>query len=180
MTQPPPPPPPPSRPEEARASFSQSGQLDTRDSSTYPADLGNRIAVTHAQLGDLYLAVNQAAEAAKHYEAAVHVRPHFMDIRAKFAESLIGAGDLKQAKAELEVILESRPAFVGARLRLGVVLQRVGDLEGAVREWKQCAIDDPQDMRPRAYLASAGVTFPRVHRGEDQAASAAGGDESIG
>jgi len=173
MTQPPP---PPSRPEEAHASFSQSGQLDTRDSSTYPADLGNRIAVTHAQLGDLYLAVNQAAEAAKHYEAAVHVRPRFMDIRAKFAESLIG----EQAKAELEVILESRPAFVGARLRLGVVLQRVGDLEGAVREWKQCAIDDPQDMRPRAYLASAGVTFPRVHRGEDQAASAAGGDESIG
>jgi tetratricopeptide (TPR) repeat protein len=156
------------RHDEAHAAFSKSDQLDTRDSTTYPADIGNRIAVTHAQLGDLYLAVKQADEAAKHYEAAVNVRPRFMDIRTKLAESLIDAGDLEQAKAELEIILESRPAFAGARLRLGVVLHRIGDPEGAIREWTQCTVDDPQDMRPRAYLASAGVTFPHVHRGQDE------------
>lgn len=49
------------------------------------------------------------------------------------------------------------------RIRLGVVLQRTGDTDGAIREWKQCAADDPADMRPREYLASAGVTFPHVH-----------------
>ena len=166
------------RHEEAHAAFSKSGQLDTRDSRTYPSDIGNRIAMTHAQLGDLYLAVNQAEEAAKHYEAAVNVRPRFMDIRTKFAESLIDAGDLEKAKAELEIILESRPAFVGARIRLGVVLQRVGDVEGTIREWKQCAIDDPQDMRPRAYMASAGVKFPYVHRSHDEDASEADEEES--
>jgi len=156
------------RHEEAHAAFSKSGELDTRDSTTYPSDIGNRIAMAHAQLGDLYLAVNQTDEAAKHYEAAVNVRPRFMDIRTKFAESLIEAGDLEHAKAELDIILESRPAFAGARLRLGVVLQRIGDAEGAIREWTQCTVDDPKDMRPRAYLASAGVTFPHVHRGEDE------------
>ena len=166
------------RHEEAHAAFSKSGELDTRDSTTYPADIGNRIAVTHAQLGDLYLAVNQADEAAKHYEAAVNVRPRFMDIRTKFAESLIDAGDLKQAKAELEIILESRPEFAGARLRLGVVLQRIGDTEGAIREWTRCTVDDPQDMRPRAYLATAGVTFPHVHRGQDEDASDAADETS--
>ena len=91
-----------------------------------------------------------------------------MDIRTKLAESLIDVGDLGQAKIEFEIMPESRPPFAGARLWLGVVLHRIGDPEGAIREWTQCTVDDPQDMRPRAYLASAGVTFPHVHRGQDE------------
>ena len=157
------------RHEEAKEALGRAGQIDTQDSRAFPSDVGNRIAVTHAQLGDLYLTVNRPAEAAKHYEAAINVRPRFMDIRTKFAESLMDRGDLEEAKTELLVILESRPKFVGARIRLGVVLQRTGDTEGAIREWKRCAFDDPADMRPRAYLASAGVTFPYVlgDAGED-------------
>ena len=150
------------RHEEAKEALGRAGQIDTQDSRAIPSDVGNRIAVTHAQLGDLYLVANRPEEAAKHFEAAINVRPRFMDIRTKFAESLINAGDLDKAKSELEIILESRPGFVGARIRLGVVLQRTGDTEGAIREWKRSAFDDPADMRPRAYLAAAGVTFPQV------------------
>ena len=164
------------RHEDAYQAFEQAGQIDMRDARAFPFDIGNRIAVTHAHLGDLYLAVNRAEEAARHYEAAINVRPRFMDIRTKFAESLIDAGDLDKAKAELEVILESRPRFVGARIRLGVVLQRSGDSEGAIREWERCAVDDPGDTRPRAYLASAGVTFPHVQRSPDADASGADAD----
>ena len=163
------------RHEEAGEAFDRAGQIDTRDSRAFPSDVGNRIAVTHAQLGDLYLTANRAEEAAAHYEAAINVRPRFMDIRTKFAESLINAGDLDKAKTELQIILESRPAFVGARIRLGVVLQRTGDPEGAIREWKRCAVDDPEDMRPRAYLVSLGVTFPHVHRNPDGDLSGAEG-----
>ena len=166
------------RHDEAHEAFAQAGQIDTRDSRAFPSDVGNRIAVTHAQLGDLYLTVNRSEEAARHYEAAIDVRPRFMDIRTKFAESLIDAGDLDKAKTELQIILESRPGFVGARIRLGVVLQRTGDTEGAIREWKRCAVDDPEDMRPRAYLASAGVTFPHVHR--NQSGDASGTDVERG
>ena len=161
------------RHEEAYEAFAQARQIDTRDSRAFPSDVGNRIAVTHALLGDLYLTVNRSEEAARHFEAAIDVRPRFMDIRTKFAESLIDAGDLDKAKTELEIILESRPTFVGARIRLGVVLQRTGDSEGAIREWKRCAVDDPEDTRPRAYLASAGVTFPHMHRNSDGDASGA-------
>jgi tetratricopeptide (TPR) repeat protein len=148
------------RHDEAQQAFRRAGEIDTRDSRAFPSDVGNRIAVTHAQLGDLYLVANHAQEAARHYEAALAVRPRFMDIRSKFAESLIELGDLERARDELEAILEVRSSFVGARVRLGVVLHRLGDDEGAVREWTRCAADDPDDMRPRAYLASVGVTFP--------------------
>ncbi|KPJ81071.1 MAG: hypothetical protein AMS19_08700 [Gemmatimonas sp. SG8_23] len=142
------------RHEEAQVAFSRAGELDTQDSPAFPSEVGNRLAVTHAQLGDLYLVANHPTDAIEHYRAALEIRPRFMDIRTKFAETLIELGELEQAKDELDLILESRPSFVGARVRLGVVLHRLGDDERAVQEWKRCLADDPRDMRARAYLAS--------------------------
>jgi tetratricopeptide (TPR) repeat protein len=147
------------RHEEAQSAFSLAGELDTRDSPVFPSEVGNRIAVTHAQLGDLYLVANHPSEAIGHYRAALEIRPRFMDIRSKFAETLIELGELEQAKDELVLILESRPSFVGARVRLGVVLHRLGDDERAVSEWKRCLEDDPRDMRARAYLASVEMSL---------------------
>jgi tetratricopeptide (TPR) repeat protein len=148
------------RHEEAHAAFVKADEIDHRDSRAFPSDVGNRIAVTHAQLGDLYLVANHPREAADHYEAALAVRPRFMDIRSKLAEALIELGELERAREELTEILEHRPNFVGARIRLGVVFHRLGDDEAAVREWQRCAVEDPEDMRPRAYLLSVGATFP--------------------
>jgi len=150
------------RHEEAQAAFTKAGELDTRDSPVFPSEVGNRIAVTHAQLGDLYLVADHPSEAIGHYRAALDIRPRFMDIRSKFAETLIELGELEQAKEELRLILESRPSFVGARVRLGVVLHRLGDDDDAAAEWKRCLQDDPQDMRARAYLASLEVEAPAV------------------
>lgn len=148
------------RHDEAKAALTRASELDTRDSRAFPSDVGNRIAVTHAQLGDLYLVANHPQEAARHYEEALGVRPRFMDIRSKFAEALIELGDLERAREELETVLEARPGFTGARIRLGLVYHRLGDNQAAVREWMRCAQDDPDDMRPRAYLASVGVKLP--------------------
>jgi len=142
------------RSEEAAEAFTKASELDSRDSRVFPSDVGNRIAVTLAQLGDLYLVANHPEEAVKHYESAIEIRPRFMDIRSKLAEALIEVGELHRARDELRLILETRPTFVGARVRLGVVLHRLGDDEAAVEEWQQCLEDDPTDMRARAYLAS--------------------------
>ena len=142
------------RHDEAQDAFGKAGELDTRDSQAFPSEVGNRIAVTHAQLGDLYLVANHPSDAIEQYRAALEIRPRFMDIRSKFAETLIELGELEQARHELELILESRPSFVGARVRLGVVLHREGEDEAAIAEWKRCLEDDPRDMRARAYLAS--------------------------
>ena len=142
------------RHEEAQKALTRAGELDTRDSQAFPSEAGNRIAVTHAQLGDLYLVAEHPERAIEHYRAALEVRPRFMDIRSKYAETLIQLGELEQAREELEEILESRPSFVGARVRLGVVLHRMGEDERAAVEWRRCMEDDPRDMRARAYLAS--------------------------
>ena len=143
--------------DEAQDAFSKAGALDTRDGTTFPSDVGNQIAVTHAKLGDLYLVANRPKEAAQQYEAAIRVRPRYLDIRSKLAEALMEIGDPGRAKSELEHILDVKPGFTGARIRLGVVFHRMGDTERAIAEWRQAAVDDPSDMRPRAYLLSVGA-----------------------
>jgi len=147
------------RHEEAQLAFSRAGELDARDSRVFPSEVGNRIAITHAQLGDLYLVANHPANAVVHYRTALEIRPRFMDIRSKFAEALIELGELEQAREELTLILDARPSFVGARVRLGVVLHRLGEDDKAVEEWNRCLEDDPRDMRARAYLASVDVSL---------------------
>lgn len=145
------------RHEEAQEAFSKAGEIDQRDSRVFPSDVGNRIAVTHAQLGDLYLVADRPREAKEHYERALEIRPRFIDIRSKFAEALIELGELERARDELASILEQRPSFVGARVRLGVVLMKLNDVDRAAHEWRRCLADDPTDMRARAYLASVGA-----------------------
>lgn len=145
------------RHEEARVALARAGEIDTRDSKLFPSELGNQVAEAHARLGDLYLVADLPEKAAEHFKQALDVRPRFQDIRGKLAEALIRLGDLVRAREELETVLEARPHLSEVRIRLGVVLQRLGEEDAAILEWRRCAADDPEDMRPRAYLASVGV-----------------------
>ncbi len=140
--------------EEARRHLQRADELDHRDSEEFPSDVGHKIAIAHAKLGDLYLVSDHPEEAAEQYRKALEVRARFLDIRSKYAEALLQLGRLEEAREQLEMILEKNPRFTGARLKLGVVLHRLGDVEGARREWLRCEEEDPRDMRVRAYLAS--------------------------
>ncbi len=142
--------------EEARRHLVRADELDRNDSEAFPSDVGHKIAITHAKLGDLYLVADHPEEAAEEYRKALAVRARFLDIRSKYAEALIGMGRWKEAQGQLETILERNPDFTGARLRLGVSLHRQGDANGARREWERCVREDPRDMRATAYLAALG------------------------
>ena len=65
-------------------------------------------------------------------------------------------GEPERARAELEHILEKNPRLTTARIRLGVAFQRLRDTQRAIAEWQRALADDPEDMRPRAYLQSVG------------------------
>ena len=176
--------------DEARDAFARAGELDRKRPHAFPADLGNRIAVAHARLGDLYMEGERYPRAAEEFRNALEIRPTFLDIRSKLAEAYFEMGELHRARDELEGILEANPNFLGARLRLGSVLHRQGDDLGAVREWTRCAEQAPDDMRVRAYLASlgksseeleaeegAGAGDPAVAPPDDEPAEAAEGAE---
>ena len=142
--------------EEARKHLQKADELDHRDSVEFPSDVGHKIAINHAKLGDLYLVADHPAEAAEQYKKALDVRARFLDIRSKYAEALMGIDHWDEAEEQLRIILDKNPRFTGARLRLGVVLRRKGDEAGARDEWERCAAEDPGDMRAKAYLAALG------------------------
>ncbi len=60
----------------------------------------------------------------------------------------------ESARAELESILEANPSYTDARIVLGATLLRLDDRDGAVREWTRAAREAPDDLRPKAYLAT--------------------------
>ena len=142
--------------DEAKEAFQRAGDLNRGPEGGYSVDLGNRIAVAHARLGDLYLDAEDPKRAASEYEDALQVRPGFLDIRSKLAQALMDLDQVDRACRELEAILEENPDFTGARLRLGVALQRLGRSEDAVSQWQACLEQDPSNRRAHAYLAAAG------------------------
>lgn len=139
--------------DEAKLAFSKASQLDTRDGGDFPSDAGNRLAISHAGTGDLYMVADRPDRAAHEYEAALSIRPRYADIRSKLAEAYLQQDRLTEAQAQLDQILEARANFTGARVKLGLVLQRLGDNEGARREWLRCQEEDPKDMRIRAFIS---------------------------
>jgi len=142
--------------EEARRHLKRADELDRRDSEEFPSDVGHRLAIGHAKLGDLYLVADHPREAADQYKRALDIRARFLDIRSKYAEALMGMERWDEAQDQLQGILEKNPSFTSARIRLGIVLHRKGDLEGAREQWERCVREDPRDMRAKAYLASLG------------------------
>jgi tetratricopeptide (TPR) repeat protein len=140
--------------EEARRHLIRADELDHQDSLEFPSDVGHKIAIAHAQLGDLYMVADRPEKAADEYRRALEVRARFLDIRSKYAEALLGMEQWDEAREQLQIILDNNPDFTTARLRLGLVLFRNGDEEGAREQWERCLADDPRDMRAKAYLAS--------------------------
>ena len=142
---------------EAEHEFRRAQELDTRDGTRFPSQVGNQIANGHAQLGDLYMLADSPSEAIQQYRDALHVRARFLDVRERLAEALLAQGEDEEARKELERVLDEEPGFIQARMKLGVALQRVGDRDGAVREWKRVLSKRPDDRRVHAYLASVGA-----------------------
>ncbi len=141
--------------DEAREAFERAGELDVRKADPIPGELGNRIALGHADLGDLYVDAGRPSDAAEEYTKALEIRPGFVDIRSRLARALLAVGDAKGAVEELTEVLKQRPTYLEARLHLGTALRRMGRTRDAVSEWRRCLELEPGNQRAQAFLVSA-------------------------
>jgi tetratricopeptide (TPR) repeat protein len=139
--------------DEARAAFDAACRFERAGHGRYPAAVTARLANTHAELADLYMAAGAADEAAIQYTRALELRPLFHDIRNRLAAAMLELGRTEEAVAELLVVLEGNPGFLAARLNLGLAYHRQGRVQQAAAEWRQCAGQQPDHPQVRAYLA---------------------------
>ncbi|MBI4543843.1 MAG: tetratricopeptide repeat protein [Gemmatimonadetes bacterium] len=153
--------------EEAQESFERAGMYEADPFGRFPAGVAGRLANAHAGLGDLYLEAYALAEAAEEYRRALELRPRFLDIRNKLAQTLLQLGELEAAEAELTTVLEGNGRFLAARLNLGLVYYRRGEREHAAREWEHCREQSPSNPQVRAYLALLGGEVTPAEPGRD-------------
>jgi tetratricopeptide (TPR) repeat protein len=139
--------------DDAKEAFERASEADVEHSSgRFSSLLAARLALKHAELGDLYAEGGGLREAAEQYGQAVALRPRFVDIRNRLARTLLELGDHTRAVRELEGILEINPAFADARANLGLARFRNGDLEEAEAEWERCLTQRPGHPQVQSYL----------------------------
>ncbi|MEX0856295.1 MAG: tetratricopeptide repeat protein, partial [Gemmatimonadota bacterium] len=85
------------RVDEAAETVNRIRELDAASDDPFPAELGNRIAVDHGKLGDLYMQARRPRDAVDEYRKALGVRPWFVDIRHRLALGLIALERLPEA-----------------------------------------------------------------------------------
>jgi tetratricopeptide (TPR) repeat protein len=110
--------------------------------------------VAHNHLAMAFIDKRQFAEAAKHFEAALRLRPHERAY-GYLGIVLFELGELDEATRQLERAIQFEPDWPKSRLYLGRVRERQGRHEEAVRHFGAALGIDPNLKEARIGLADA-------------------------
>jgi tetratricopeptide (TPR) repeat protein len=139
------------RHDEARDAYARAEELGRPDESGFPAVVANRLANSHAVLGDEYRAAGALDEAIAQYRRALALRPGFSDIRLKLARTLLEHGDYHEAGGTIDHALRERPDWLDAMLIRGLAFYLQGDLDEAGRMWERASARHPEEPRLEIY-----------------------------
>lgn len=139
--------------EDAAAAFAAAQELGRVDDTGFSAPMASRLANLHADLAEAYVEAGGLDEAIRQLEAAVHLRPGFIDLRYRLARLLLERGEHARGRSELEAIVRERPAFFDAHAALGMACYLQGDRAAAREVWQHCREMAPKDPRVAAYLS---------------------------
>lgn len=137
--------------EGAREAFWRAEELGQPDASGFPAVVANRLANSHATLGDEYREAGALGHAIEQYRAALSIRPGFADIQYKLGRAFLELGDHAAADAALARALELRPGWLDGMLLRGMAVYLQGDLDAAARLWDEAAVHHPDESRLEVY-----------------------------
>jgi len=159
-------------PDYTEAHLNRASELEARPTDELPVEDGNRIALAHAELGNLYTEAGDPSSAIREYSRALDLRPGFADVLGRLARALFQADEADRAVEELALAVERRPSYQEGRFLLGVAYRRLGRMEDAALQWRRCLELNPKDQRAIAMLAALGRG--RGLAGVDGEASGAG------
>jgi len=148
------------RADEATEAFRSAQVFGAVDHTGFPAPVASRLANLHAELADAYIEAGGSTQAIQELEAAVALRPEFVDLRYRLSRLYIDVGRHERARLELEGITAQRPRFTDAWVTLGMARHLLKDAEGARAAWEEgrrLAPADPRFGPLLALLARAGT-----------------------
>ena len=107
----------------------------------------------HDDVGVLYLALGRAEEAARHFRAAVAVKPDSAPAHFNYATALSVAGDLDEAIAEYHKALAIDARYANAHNNLGSVFAAMGRSFDALRHFRTAVEIDATNVQAQSNLA---------------------------
>ncbi len=137
---------------EAEECFRRAALADTGSIRGFPAPVAARLANRHAELAQDYADVGALEQAIEQYRRALELGPTFHDLRYRLARVLLEAGQVLDARDELEQVVAARPTFIDAGAALGLARYLSGDADGAREVWEHMLTQRPGHQRVEAYL----------------------------
>jgi tetratricopeptide (TPR) repeat protein len=111
-----------------------------------------KLANMHADLGGVYASAAMYEDAAREFERALELCPHFVDIRTRLGHVYRDMGKPKAAIEQYDRALRDKHDYVVALLALGVTHFSIGNRDAAITAWRQVLKCDPNDKKAAAYL----------------------------
>ncbi len=130
---------------------SHAGSIKEMENRLVKSKLSNM----HAEIGDLYVEINDIDAAIEEYKKALKLQPAFVDIKTKLAVALREKGMIAQAIKELEDAKFINADYLPARANLGIMYYLMSRLDDAVAEWENVLKHDPGNGIARMYLNAA-------------------------
>jgi tetratricopeptide (TPR) repeat protein len=124
----------------------------TRPGGKLDSFVMGKLANMYADIAEVYGSSGAFDEAIAEYRRALSLRPTFIDIRLRLAETLRDAGRPQDALRELKAILAQNPEYTPARLHHGLTLFSTGDSPGAISELDALLREHPDNARAKLYL----------------------------
>lgn len=139
--------------DEAAAAFSEAQGLGAVDHTGFSAPVASQLANMHAELGEAYVEAGGVRQAIEQFEAAVALRPEFLDLHFRLARLRLSEGDAAGARRDLEAILAARPNYAAAQASFGMACFLTGDVAAARAAWEACREKNPGSPTIAAYLS---------------------------
>jgi tetratricopeptide (TPR) repeat protein len=136
---------------EARTAIERAHDFGGPDATGFPTMVADRLANMHADLGRAYREAADLGSAANQFEAALQLRPSFLDLRIELARTRIDLGEPEVAARDLDQVLVENPVSLDAMLLRGLAAYLAGDLEQAKSVWERAAESHPDEPRLETY-----------------------------
>ena len=138
--------------DEGRRVFDEAKLMLAQKSKSGDAQMDERFATKHEELGDLYYRYERFEEALREFQTASRLTTRTSEMQLHIADCHFEMGDANQAIRELKAILKDNAHYIPALLRLGKAFYDMKQIPEAVEQWERVIAIEPNNTTARDYL----------------------------
>jgi tetratricopeptide (TPR) repeat protein len=138
--------------DEAKKYFELANQSVFLKQAGDDAQIDQKFAVKHFELGDLYFRHRRFDSSIEEYNKAILLEPSATEIRVKRAKAFAKKGFITRAIQDLQQLKVERPKNTMVGVQLGLLHYSQGNILDAQLEWEEVLNQDPVNREAIAYL----------------------------